>query len=118
MPGELRVHGIVTQEEASGDRKPGIADDVGIAEETGEAVPVREFELPFGSIDDGFAEGYRETDGGVEDLVVVGEVVYVAAEICGIEAELIEEALGGTEFEVVAMGRLDREAEDVWGSTR
>ena len=59
-------------------------------------------------------EGDGEADGGVENLIVVGVVVDVAAEIVGVEAELIEKAFGGTELEVVAVGRLDRQAEDGW----
>ena len=72
-----------------------------------------EFELAFGAVDDGFAEGYGKADGGVEELIIVGEVVYVAAEIVGVEAELIEEAFGGAEFEVVSVRRLNWQAENI-----
>src|SRR5947209_5429340 len=116
MRGQLgagSTDGIVADEEASGHGEPDITHDVGIAEEAGEAVPVWEFELAFRSVDDGFAEGYGKADGGIQDLVIICEVVYVAAEIVGVEAELVEEASAHAQFEVVAVGRLKRKAENV-----
>ena len=94
MFGELGG-GIVADKKTSGDRGPDVADDVGIAEEAGKSVPVREFELAFRTVDYGFAKSYGEADGSVKDLVVIGEVVDITAEIVGIEAELAEEAFAG-----------------------
>jgi hypothetical protein len=99
------VDGVVADEQTPGHRKPGVAHDVGIAEEAGEAVPVREFELAFRAVDYGLAESYGEADGGAENLVVVGVVVDVTAEIVGVEAELIEQAFAGADFEIVAVRR-------------
>src|ERR1019366_3192303 len=115
MSGELRggIDCVVADEEASGHGEPSVAHYVGITEEAGEAVPVWEFEFAFRAVDDGFTKRYGKTDGGVEDLVVVGVVVDVAAEIVSIETELVEKAFGGAEFEVVAVGRLNREAQDI-----
>ena len=120
MSGELRrgadsivVAGdLVAQEQAAGHREPYVAHNVGIAEEAGETLPVREFELGFRAIDDGFVERDGEGDRGVEDLIVIGEAVDVAAEVISVETELAEEAFAGADFEVVAVGRLDRKAKN------
>src|SRR6266849_3588770 len=120
MSGELRratnsaavAGGVVAHEQTSRDRKPHIANGVGITEEAGKALPVRELELRFRAIDDGLAERDGEADGGVEDLIVIGEVVYLAAEIVGVETELAEEAFASADFEIVAVGRLDRKAQN------
>jgi len=95
MSGELGggFDGVVAEEEAARNREPSVADLIRVAEEAGEALPVREFELAFGAIDDGFAESYGEADGGAEDLIVVGKVVHITAEIIGVEAELTEKLL-------------------------
>ncbi len=109
VSGELGscVDRVGTGEQTSGYRKPGIAYDIGIAEKAGEALPVREFELAFSAIEDGFAESDGEADAGVEDLVIVGVVVDVATEIIRVEAELIEEAFRGAKFQIVAVRRFD-----------
>ena len=115
MAGELcgGVDGSFSQEEPAGHGKPDIADDIRITEETRETVPVWQFELAFGAVNRGSAKRYRKADGGVEELVVVGEVIYVAAKIVGVKAEVTEKAFGGADLKVIAVRGLDREAEDV-----
>src|SRR5258706_16471177 len=115
MSSELRVGGpsIVAEKKTSGYREPDIADDVGIAEEAGEAVPVREFEFAFCTVDDGFAERYGKADGGIQDLVIVGKVVDVAAEKVCVPAGLAEEALGRPALAGGPVWRLDWTAEPV-----
>ena len=50
----------------------------------------------------------READGGAEELIVVGVVVDAAIETVDVELYLAEEALGETEFVIVAVRRLNR----------
>src|SRR5580693_9409041 len=115
MSGELgeRAEGVVPEEKASGHGKPGVAYDVGITQKAGEAVPVGDFDFGFGAIDDGFAESYGKADGGAEDLIVIGVIVDVAAEVAGVEAKLAAKRLAGSKFEVVAARRFDGQAQDV-----
>ena len=115
MSGELgeRADCVVAEEKASGHRKPGVAYDVGIAQKAGEAVPVRNFDFGFGAVDDGFAESYGEADGGAEDLIVIGVIVDVAAEVAGVEAKLAGKSLAGPELKVIAVRRFDWQAQDV-----
>ena len=76
---------VVAEEEASGDGVPDIADFIGVTERAGEAMPGGDVELAFGAVDDGFAEGDGKADGGVLDLIVVGEVVLEAPEVVDVE---------------------------------
>jgi len=114
MSGELRggVGSGVAEEQASGDGEPRVSDNIRVAEEAGEAVPVGDFDFSLGAVDDCFAEGDGKADGGAEDLVIVGVIVDVAAEVVGVEAELAEKTFGGAEFEIVSVRGLDRQAED------
>src|SRR5580658_9395752 len=100
-------------QEAARNREPGIADDVGFADETGEALPVRKFDFAFSAVEDGLFECNGKADAGVEDLVVIGIVVDGAAENVGIEAELAEKALARTPFEIVAVRGLHWQAQDI-----
>ena len=118
MPGELAgsADRVVAEEQAARDREPGVADHVGVADETGEAVPVGDFDFGLGAVDVGFAEGDGEADGGAEDLIIVGVIVDVAAEVVDVEAKLAEETLCDADFVVVAVRGLDRQAQDVGSS--
>ena len=62
------------QEEAARHRKPGVADFIGVAQETGKVMPVGQIKFGFRAVDDGFVECDRETDGRVLDLIVIGVV--------------------------------------------
>ena len=107
------VGGVVAEEEAAGDGQIRRAYDVGVADKSAEAVPVGNFEFSFDAVDVGLVEGDGEADGGAEELVVVGVVVDAAVETVNVEPELAEEAFGEADLVVVAMGRLDGEAQDV-----
>src|SRR5580658_2093489 len=100
-------------QETASNRVPGVADDVGVADEAGEALPVREFEFPFRAVKNGFIECDWKTDTGVENLVVIGVVVDGAAENVRVEAELAEKALAGAPFEIVAVRGLHGQAQDI-----
>src|ERR1700722_26056 len=101
------VDGVVPEEKTSSYRKPYIPHNVGITESAGEAVPAGDLELPFRAVDDRFPKCDRKADGRIEDLVVIGEVIYVTTEVVGVQADLAEETFGGADFEVVAVGGLD-----------
>src|SRR5579864_382215 len=104
---------IVSDEKASSYRKPGVTHNVGIAQETGIAIPVREFNFAFSAVNDRFAKCDRKADRGIEDLVVVGKIIHVAAEVVCVKAKPAEKTLGGPEFEVVSARGFHWEAEDV-----
>jgi hypothetical protein len=69
---------------------------------------VREFELAFGSVEDGFFECDGEADAGVENLVVVGVVVDGAAEEVGVEAELVRRSFCWRRFRNSCRGKVAR----------
>ena len=107
------VNRVVSYEKTSSYGKPGIAHNVGIADKAEKAIPVRKFNLAFGAINDRFAKGYRKADRSIENLVVVGKVIYIAAEIVCVKTKLAEETLGEAEFEVIPMRGFHWEAKDV-----
>src|SRR6202035_2305225 len=115
MAGELdrAANGIGAQEKTTSYRKPHVTDNVRITEKPGKPVPVRQFELPFRPVDDRFTKCDRKAYGGIEDLIVVGKIVYIASEIVRVQTELAEETFSGSDFEVVAVGRLDRQPQHV-----
>src|ERR1700728_3104689 len=78
-------------------------------------MPLRHFELALSSIDDGLAEGDGEADGSVADLVVVGVIVHKAAEVVGIELEVACKDCGQAALVIVALRRLDGQAQEVGG---
>src|SRR5258708_33548058 len=112
VAGELRSGPgrIVAQEQTASHRKPRVTHRVGIAEKPGEAIPVGDFDFCLGSINDRFFKGYGKADSGAENLVVVGVVVDIAAEVVRIEAELTGEALRGSDFKVIAVRWFPRQA--------
>src|SRR3984957_6272883 len=115
MAGELSsgAKSIVAQEQFASDWEPDVPNNVGIAEEAGEAIPVRQFELGFRAVDNGFPKCDRKTDGSAENLIVVGKIVDITPEVICIEAQLVEEALGRAKFEIVAVRRLDRQTQNI-----
>src|ERR1017187_1828340 len=103
MSRELAERGssVVAKEEPARHGKPGIAHDVGIAEKAGEAIPVWNLDLSLGAVKDSFAEGNGEADSGTENLIVIGVVVDIAAEVVQVEPQLIGKILCGPHFKVV-----------------
>src|SRR5579863_3988797 len=77
----LRAAHVVTEEKASRHREPHVTDNVGIAEESRETVPVRNFDFCLCAIEDGLAKGDRKADCRAQDLIIIGVIVNVAAEI-------------------------------------
>lgn len=61
------------------------------------------FDLAFCPVDDRLAEGDREADGGVVDLIVVGAVVDQTSKIVCIQLEMFDEDAAQSEFVVVAL---------------
>lgn len=107
--------GVGAEEEASGDWVPGVADGVGIAGEARETMPIRDGQLAFRAVDDGFTEGDGKADGGAVDLVVIGVVVDVAAEVIDVHLEVLAEDGAETALVVIAFRGLDGQAEEIRG---
>ena len=76
-------------------------------------MPVRKLYFCFGAVKIGSGKSDGEADAGVEELVVVEEIVYATVEDVKAELDGVEETLRGAEFEIVAMRRLYREAEKI-----
>src|ERR1700727_1215049 len=101
MAGQLRgcADGIITEEQPSSYRKPSVANDIGVAEKSGKALPVRNLELPLGAINNRLSKSDGKADCRAQDLIVVGIVIHVATEIVRINAKLAEELLGSPRLE-------------------
>ena len=76
-------------------------------------MPIGYRDLGFRAVDLGFLECDRKTDGGVLDLVVVRVIVNVAQVIIDVRAQVVSECLGNSGFVVVALGRQDRQAQEI-----
>ena len=107
--------GVVAEKESAGYWEIYRADDIGITDVTIPVVPVRDFDLPFCAVDVGFGESNRETDAGVEELIVVEIIVHAAIKNVYVEAELAEEAFGYSRFVIISIRRLDWKAQKgIW----
>ena len=60
-----------------------------------------------------FVESDRKADGGIKQLIVVGIIVHVAAEIVGFQPDFAEESFGQAHFEIIALRKAGPEAEDI-----
>src|SRR5579864_1386505 len=76
-------------------------------------MPGRQFELAFSAVNGSFTKRNRKTDGCIQQKVIVGVVVEVAAEIVRVELELSGERLGRAEFVIVAARRFHWQTEHV-----
>src|ERR1035438_8949216 len=115
MAGQLRgcADRVVAEEHPPRYRKPGVAPDIGVAEKSGKALPVRNLDLPLGSINNRLSKSDGEADCRAQDLIVVGIIIHVAAEIVRVNAKLAEKTLGCSQFEIVSVRRFDRQAQNV-----
>src|ERR1700722_5944449 len=103
----------VAKEEPARHGKPSIDHDVGITEKAVKAIPVWNLDLSLGAVKDSFAEGNGEADSGAENLIVIGVVVDIAAEVVHVEAQLIGKILCGPHFDVVAVRGFHRQPQHV-----
>src|SRR5579863_2907938 len=69
-------------------------------------------DFSFCTVDASFAEGNGKTHGGVEQLVIVGEVVDITNKIIDAQFELLKEAFRQSNFVVISMRGLDWEPQD------
>src|SRR5271169_3119372 len=100
---DLRAAHIVPQEKASRHREPHVADNIGIAEEPRESPPVRNLGLCLSAVKDRLAKRDGKADRRAQDLIVVGVVVDVAAEVVRVKTYLANQALDGTKLEIVSV---------------
>jgi hypothetical protein len=64
---------------------------------------MRKVQFSFRAVDIGFLKRNGKADGGVEELVVVGEVVHAAIEVVHVEPGSAEKALGEAKLVVISM---------------
>ena len=79
-------------------------------------MPIGKVELCLRAVDDGFSKAIGKADRRVVNLIVVGVVVHLPAEIVGVQLEFSEERFRQTRLVVISFGRLHRQAEEIPGS--
>src|ERR1700685_3614344 len=97
MSGELRegVRRIGSRKKPSRHWKPRVPYHIGVAQKTRKSLPVGKFDLAFSAIDDGLTKCDGKTNAVIKNLIVICVIVNVPPERVGVEAQLIEKALGG-----------------------
>jgi hypothetical protein len=70
-------------------------------------VPFGHLDLAFCPVDNCLAEGDREADGRVVDLIVVCVLVDKTSKVVGVKLEMSGEDAGQSEFVVVSLGGLN-----------
>ena len=99
----LGVRRVVAQKQAAGHWEIGRTNNVGIADITGKMAPVGKIDLGFRTVDAGLRKSNWKADGRIEQLIVVGIVIYAAPKGIYVQAELPEKALGKTCFVIIAL---------------
>ena len=74
---------------------------------------MRKVQFSFRAVDIGFLKRNGKADGGVEQLVVGGEVVHAAIEVVHVEPVCAEKPIGKATLVVISMRGFHRQAQDL-----